>query len=220
MTERILISGRRQTLYAADVARQALLSGRKLTRVAALLEFMIDQVVATMSRRVDRLVEELDRIEETMLTSSLTDEGKRLSRIRGATVRLHRHLFGLRSALRRIDERDDPSVTPALRLETGRLLHNIEGLDHDIQETRERALLLQEELALMHSEETNRNLKLLAIVTTVFLPPTLITGVYGMNVKDIPLTDMSGGFLWVSVLLAAAALGTVWILQRMGIFKR
>ena len=36
---------------------------------------------------------------------------------------------------------------------------------------------------LKSSEQTNRSLHVLAIVTTVFLPATLVTGVFGMYCK-------------------------------------
>ena len=42
---------------------------------------------------------------------------------------------------------------------------------------------------LKSSEQTNRSLHVLAIVTTVFLPATLVTGVFGMNVAGLPLTE-------------------------------
>ena len=54
---------------------------------------------------------------------------------------------------------------------------------------RDRAHLLQEEVTLKMAEQTNRHLEVLAIVATVFLPATLVAGVFGMNVKGLPLTE-------------------------------
>ena len=52
---------------------------------------------------------------------------------------------------------------------------------------------------LESSEQTNRSLHVLAIVTTVFLPATLVTGVFGMNVAGLPLTQNADGFGWAMV---------------------
>ena len=40
---------------------------------------------------------------------------------------------------------------------------------------------------LKDTEQTNRSLQVLAIVTTVFLPASLVAGIFGMNVAGLPL---------------------------------
>jgi zinc transporter len=80
--------------------------------------------------------------------------------------------------------------------------------------------LLQEEVAIKTAEQTNRNLHVLAIVTTVFLPATLIAGVFGMNVGGLPLTQSGDGFLWSMVILVGASAAVYWLLKRSGILRR
>jgi zinc transporter len=65
---------------------------------------------------------------------------------------------------------------------------------------------LQEEVTLSLGEETNRHLHALSILTALLLPPTFIAGVYGMNVKGIPFTDLDNGFPWVALMLASAVI--------------
>jgi zinc transporter len=57
---------------------------------------------------------------------------------------------------------------------------------------------------LKTADETNSHLQVLSIVATVFLPATLIAGIFGMNVKGLPLTENGNGFLWAMVLLIGA----------------
>src|SRR5207244_834290 len=86
-------------------------------------------------------------------------------------------------------EKDTDDLNPALRLQAGKLAQRLDGLDHDIVELRERSRLLEEELHFKMEEESNRHLHTLSIVTTMLLPPTLVTGIFGMNTKDLPFTD-------------------------------
>ena len=44
-------------------------------------------------------------------------------------------------------------------------------------------------MAAQIANNTNRSLSLLTGVTTLLLPPTFITGVFGMNVNGLPFTD-------------------------------
>lgn len=220
MTERLLISGRRRALSAVEAARRTLLGGRKLPTVAALLELVVEHIAEAIDKFADELADELDLIEEKLLAPALTDERQRLAKIRKASVRLHRQLARLRTSFRRFELEAGDELGAGLRLATGRLLQRLDGLDHDIVAMRDRAHLLQEEVTLKLGEETNRNLHLLAIVTTVFLPATLVTGIFGMNVKGLPLTEDDGGFLWAGAIAVAASAITIWTLKRLGIIRR
>lgn len=64
------------------------------------------------------------------------------------------------------------------------------------------------------AEETNRHLHFLSVVTALFLPATLVTGVFGMNVKGLPLLEPSGGFIWAVALMVGSVLG-VYVLLRL-----
>ena len=72
---------------------------------------------------------------------------------------------------------------------------------------------------LKTSEQTNRNLQVLAIVTTIFLPASLIAGIFGMNVKGLPLSEDDAGFLWAMFLLVGASAIVFWWLKRSGILS-
>jgi zinc transporter len=74
----------------------------------------------------------------------------------------------------------------------------------EIAELYERAKLLQEELAARLAENTGHNLYVLSILTAVFLPMTLVTGIFGMNVADLPGLHAGGSFWWVMILILAA----------------
>jgi zinc transporter len=220
MTERLLISGRHQALCAVDATRRVLESGHKVENVAALLEKIIDEVADTMDRMADRIGNEIDDIEEKVLAGESTDLRSALGRLRRTCVRLHRQLAGLRVLFHRLEQKNNDNLNPALRLQAGKLAQRLDGLDHDIVELRERSRLLEEELRFRMEEQSNRHLHALAIVTTLLLPPTLVTGIFGMNTKGLPLTDVEAGFLWAAGLIVVSSLLVYGIMRRLGIVKR
>jgi zinc transporter len=126
------------------------------------------------------------------------------------TVRLHRQLAILRSLIYRFERNIEPSWKPELRLATEKLRQRLEWLDNEIVALRD----LQEEITLKTAEQTNRNLQVLSIVTTVFLPASLVAGIFGMNVEGLPLTDDRSGFLWALVILISASALVYWLLRR------
>ncbi len=96
----------------------------------------------------------------------------------------------------------------------------LDWLDTEIVSLRDRAHLLQEEVTIKTAEQTNRNLHVLAVVTTVFMPASLIAGIFGMNVGGLPLVQNADGFLWSMAILAGASVVVLWLLKRSGILKR
>ena len=220
MTERLLISGRYQALCSVDATRRVLEGGHRVSNVAALLEKIIDEVADTMDRMADKIGNELDVIEERILAGEVKSEMRSdLGKSRRTCVRLHRQLAGLRVLFHRLEQKNTDNLHPEIRLHAGKLAQRLDGLDHDIVELRERSRLLEEEIRFKMEEESNRHLHTLSVVTTLLLPPTLVTGIFGMNTKGLPLTDVESGFLWAAALMIGASGLAYLIMRRLGIVR-
>ena len=219
MTERILVSGRHHALCAVDVTRRALEGGRRVESSAALLETIVENVADAMDRIADRVGHALDEIEEQILSSDKIDLRQELGRYRRTCVRLHRQLSGLRVVFHRFELKSLDQIKPALRLRAGKLAQRLDGLDHTIVELRERSRLLQEELHLKIEEQGNDNIRVLSVLTAVLLPPTLITGIFGMNTKGLPFTELDSAFLLASLFMILSSLGAYLIMKRIGLVK-
>ena len=167
-----------------------------------------------------RLGVEPCNIEERILAERVSDDRQMLGRVRRTSVRLHRQLVILRSLMHKFERNIETLSRPALRLATEKLVQRLDWLNSEIIALRDRAHLLQEETMLKTSEQTNRNLQVLAIVTTIFLPASLIAGIFGMNVKGLPLSEDDTGFLWAMFLLVGASAIVVLWLKRFGILGR
>jgi len=183
-----------------------------------LLETIVESVALAVEDHADALAEELDNVEEQLLVEGLGNQQQALARARRLAVRLHRLLATQRSLIHRF-ERDSvqPDDAP-LQVETSKLAQRLDWLDQEMIGLRDRAHLLQEEVSLRMADQTNRNLQVLAIVTTVFLPATLITGIFGMNVGGLPFVSSHTGFVWAMLLLAAASAFVFWLLKKTGLF--
>jgi zinc transporter len=219
MTERHMISGRRHPLHAIEAARQTIRGGRPLGSVAALLETIVEHIADAIDATADSLADELDRIEDQILTGRAGDERQRLGLVRRTTVRLHRQLSGLRVVFHRAERNGMHSLSPALRIATAALVQRLDGLDHEVIGMRDRAHLLQEEIAARLAEQTNRHLHALSILTAFLLPPTLVAGIFGMNTKGLPGTESESGFFWAMVAVVASSALAWWIMKKTKIIE-
>tara|TARA_R100001163_G_C4954344_1_gene120785 strand:+ start:183 stop:566 length:384 start_codon:yes stop_codon:yes gene_type:complete len=60
-----------------------------------------------------------------------------------------------------------------------------------------------------HSDLMNRRLNLLTIWSTIFLPLSFYTGVWGMNFDDVPLISDDHGF-WIFTALTIGTIVGMW----------
>ena len=89
-----------------------------------------------------------------------------------------------------------------------RLNDDLELLSHLVQEISnlyDRAKVLQDEQAAHVAQFNARNLQVLSVMTVIFLPMTLLTGVMGMNMEDLPGLKESFYFIMALMGLAGTA---------------
>ena len=220
MTDRLLVTGRHRSLCAVEAARTTLEAGTtRLTHSASLLELIVEHVADGIDGVADGLTAGLDDIEDQLAGRSIGLARRNLAGVRRTSVRLHRLLSGLRAVINRHERQGMNAVDPRLRLRTGRLAQRLDELDHVVLEIRDRGYRLQDEVSATIGEETNRHLHILSILTSVLLPPTLVAGVFGMNTKDLPLTEHEGGFWWAMVLVIGSSIAAFVVLRALGILK-
>jgi zinc transporter len=220
MTERMLVTGRRQAMHSAEMVRRQIEAGRRFATPVDLMRALVDEIANGIDTIVDGLAGEIDAIEDALLKDRMEDERKRLGRVRLMTVRIHRRLNGLRSLFRRMSGDHASAMAERLRRDAGHFVQRFDEIDHDVVELRDRARLLQDEITIKLAEQTNRNLHILSVVTALLLPPTLVTGLFGMNVEGLPFAGSPYGFWWVATVAFAVAAGSAWILGLLGMFGR
>ena len=65
---------------------------------------------------------------------------------------------------------------------------------------------------------TNQRLFVLSVLTACILPPTLVTGFFGMNTKDLPFQNTDAGTWAAAVIALVAGVTCYWALRRLRAF--
>jgi zinc transporter len=212
-----LITGRLHAVSAIDDLRHAVQKGETFpapaAAIVALVEFYIDRVELVL----EELAQQLAAVEDHVLTQPKNPRDSGLSALRRSIARYRREFQGLRSALVREAAGRKPRrrATP-FGEELADLIAAVEDLDHDAGVQQERGRLLHEEIDTLINSATNRSMRALTIVSTLLIPPTLVTGAFGMNVPGIPFEHSPSGFVIAAVLCAAVVGVALFLLRRMG----
>lgn len=203
VTPRLMISLRNNPLRTTDKLRYDLRSGQ-LNPFSAIELFheLLDLRAEQLRTLLVYLSENMDDLEEKLLKGREFPEHENLGRIRIQCSRLRRHFSPELIALHRLIKRLPYWFSDENK---NRLNDDVDLLSHLVQEISslyDRAKVLQDEQAAHVAEFNARNLQVLSVMTVIFLPMTLISGIMGMNMEDLP--GLKGSFYEVMFLMSIA----------------
>jgi len=194
-----LISTRRQPCSAADQLRTEINNGRHFDSPAKLLIHLLESQVAKLSETTAQVRRLLDGIEDQVLAGRTRGQQAQLGGVRRLAVRLRHHFAPEYRLLQQLCRRSPGWFSAIDHTALQEATEEFRELVEDVTETQERAKLLQDELAARTAEQTNNNLYILSLFTALLLPPSLVAGIFGMNVAGVPgVQDGSSmAFWWV-----------------------
>lgn len=219
VSETMIITTRLQPVRSVDRVRAAVQKAPgRYQRPIDLFETLVAEFQRTMISLVMEFTEELNHIEDFVYDNAPRDERRRLAPVRRTVVRLHRHLRTLLTLMRRAAATDEDEMPSGFDDVAARLIGRLEAVDHDVYALQERARLLHEEIDSKLSSETNRHLYILSIMTAFLLPPSLVTGFFGMNTEALPFAHTVHGTTYALGLMVLSVAAAWWLLRRTGIF--
>lgn len=194
------------------------------TALIRMLDAIIDRLadeLENVSREIEQISshifhKDMDgrRIPAARLTALLTRIGRTqtlLAKIRYSAVSTVRMLSFLTGSHRLHEENNTElrNHLTSLTTDATSLGEHASYLSDNLQ------FLLDASLGLI-SIEQNAAMKLFSWAALVFLPPTLIAGIYGMNFKRMPELEWLWGYPWALVLMVASAALPILYLKRRG----
>ena len=218
LSQRLIITTRLQPLRSVDRVRAAMeKNASRYRQPIDIFEMLVAEFQRTLITLVMELTEELNLIEDFVYDNAPRDERRRLAPVRRTVVRLHRHLRTVLTLMRRASAADDDDMPPRFDDTVARLVSRLEAVDHDVYALQERARLLHEEIDSKLSSETNRHLYILSLMTAFLLPPSLVTGFFGMNTSSLPFAEGHGGTVYAVGFIIVSVAAAWWLLKRTNI---
>lgn len=210
-----VVTVRRRRVMAVDAVRLSIDGGNGPATAGDFLAAVAEGLVERMGPVIDGLEEEAADLEEAVLSGDLADLRRKLVDLRSTAIALRRYIGPQREAMARLLTQQVDWLTPMDRRWLREVADRITRYVEDLDAARERAQIVQDELAARVSEQINRNMYVLSIVAAVFLPLGLVTGYLGINVGGIPGADWRWAFGVVGLMLLAIALVEIWLFRRL-----
>lgn len=161
----------------------------------------IDTIIDHYFIVLDKIAEKIETLEDEVMENPTTKTLQKLQGIRKELIYLRRSIYPLRESINTILKSESPLLSP----DTERFFMDV--YDHTIQviESLETYRDLQSGIMDLYmntaSNRMNEIMKVLTIMSSIFIPLTFIAGIYGMNFQHMPEL----GYNW--------AYPAVWILM-------
>jgi magnesium transporter len=192
----------------------------------AVLIVLLEAIVDRMADILERAGADIDAISRTIfrrngpepnrnrdfqqVLESIGRKGELISNFLDSVVTLERLIgFLSQATTQRRSDKDVRTRVKTLARDTHSLTGHASFLSQKI------TFLLDATLGMVNIEQ-NAIIKIFSVAAVVFLPPTLVASIYGMNFRHIPEFGWRFGYPFALLLMVASALLPYWYFKRRG----
>jgi magnesium transporter len=177
-------------------------------RADYLLYRLIDIVVENYYNVLDRIGESIEQTEEAIRDAPVEQTFKKIQQLKKELIYLHKALYPLRDAIGKL-VKDESSFIQEENFRYfsdiyDHVIHLIDSLDT----YRDLTSGLMDIYINTQNTRLNEVIRLLTIISTIFIPLTFIVGVYGMNFEYFPELTWKYAYagIWVVMIAIAGAM--------------
>ncbi|MDO9556891.1 MAG: magnesium/cobalt transporter CorA [Coriobacteriia bacterium] len=207
-----LITVHSETLTAVD--KVAAHAAEYLERGAEwTLHGILDLAVDGMFPLVDDLADTLEGLEDAMLLDARTESLEQLYGAKRALVQIHKVVGPERDAIRGL-ARLEAFVAPEAYMYFQDVGDHLARVADSVDTYREVASGTMDIYLSSVSNRMNLIMKQLTVIATIFMPLTLISGIYGMNFRYMPELEWRFGYFGVLGGMLLIMLWMLWFFKR------
>ena len=182
---------------------------------AALMHRIVDALVDNYRPEIDKLQGRLDKLETEVFENPSPRLAQKILDFKRDVASLRQVVLPQRDAVGRLARREFPIIDEQLAYRFRDVYDHLVRLSDESIFFQDRISGILDALLAAVSNQMNAVMKVMTIISTIFLPLTVLTGLYGMNV---PLPHLPGGehaqFWWILAIMVAVAVVMLYVFRR------
>lgn len=215
--QHFLLTFQERSTGAFEPVRERLRASRAQIRtlgVDYLAYALLDSVVDRYFSVLEEVGEASETLEEVLLTKPTNAELHSIHQLKHVSIELRRAVWPLREVINTLTRNEKGFFQPA----TMPYLHDV--YDHavnfieSLESIRDSLSGMMDIYMASVSQRVNLEVRALTVVAMLFMPATLIAGIFGMNFHYMPWLTDKNGFWWAIVIMLGIALVMILIFWR------
>jgi magnesium transporter len=166
---------------------------------------LIDNIVDRYFKALEAMGDDAEKLEEALLSRPGNTELQGIHQLKHASIELRRSVWPLREVINNLTRNEanffQPATMPYLRDIYDHTVNFIESLEA----IRDSLSGLMDIYMTSVSQRVNLEVRALTVVAMLFMPATLIAGIFGMNFVHMPWIDHYNGFWYAIGIMAGIA---------------
>lgn len=167
-----------------------------------LLYALLDTVVDHYFMTLENFSEKIEELEFELLENPNKDTLNAIYQLRRESLSLRRCVYPLREMINRFEKLEEPLINKETKLYIRDLYDHTIQIIETVEVFREMIIGLLELYMNSVSNKLNEIMKVLTIMSSIFIPLTFVVGVYGMNFDNMPILHYKYGYYAVWLIMA------------------
>jgi magnesium transporter len=175
---------------------------------------LMDAIVDNYFNIMEQLGDDIEEIEDDLISIPTKDTLSIVHDLKKEMIALRKSVWPLRDVIHLLQESDNPIISSSTKIYLRDIYdHTIQIIDN-IESARDIVSGMLDIYLSSVSNRLNEIVKVLTILSAIFIPLTFIAGVYGMNFDFMPELHQPWGYPAVLALMAVVAGGLVAYFKR------
>ena len=155
---------------------------------------LLDAVVDNYFIILEKLGQKIELLEKELLDNPTSKTLQKIHHFKNEMIFLRKTIWPLREVISTLQRDDSALINEVTRIYLRDVYdHSIQVMD-SIESIRDMLSGMLDIYLSTMNNKLNQVMKVLTIIATIFMPPTFIVGVYGMNFKYMPELDWKYGY--------------------------
>jgi magnesium transporter len=168
----------------------------------ALLDVIVDHYFVVL----DQLGSRIEELENKVTSRPGNDDLHAIQRLRGQLIAVSKHITPMRELAGRLNTLQNPLIDKSTRRYLNDLQDHTVYIADTIGTFRELLSSVENTYHAGVNLRMGQVMKLLTVISTIFIPLTFIVGIYGMNFKYMPELEWRMGYFGVMAFMALLSL--------------
>jgi magnesium transporter len=197
--------------------RQRILQGKGRVRKMKedyLFYVLLDCIVDSYFHVAEYISDRIEVLEESIVDEQNQTGIQRIYEVKREILFIKKQLWPVRDLIAFLTRSEHPLISKSIRIYLRDIQDHMYRILETIENDRELTSSILDVHLSNHSFRMNEIMKVLTLISTLFIPVTFIVGVYGMNFDYMPELRMKYGYLAVWIVIVIIIAGNLYYFRK------